>query len=248
MSADACTWSGRELRIYLIVGPPGTGKTELTIWLAGYLRVPLYRISLNDPRLTDQLFAQLVSPTSLRHDNAVVQIDEFQETLRRWKADGGRSKGVSIGGFCEVLLGSNSLARGFIVLSGTQELNATMQDPAFAAVFRRISVTTTLDFLSEEDIKAFVSNFLIEFVPRCPADDLQHRAAQLFQTINSHNAGEKSTISIDMVKQFLMLRISSFRAEKMPGYKAGPEAPFMVPAEFQHGFLYHVCNATAVLD
>ena len=36
--ADACTWCGKELRTYMIVGPPGTGKTELTVWLAGYLR------------------------------------------------------------------------------------------------------------------------------------------------------------------------------------------------------------------
>ena len=81
--ADACVWFGKELRIYLIVGPPGTGKTELTMWLAGYLRVPLYRLSLNDPRISDQIFAQLVSPVSMRHDNAVIQIDEFQETLSR---------------------------------------------------------------------------------------------------------------------------------------------------------------------
>ena len=85
MLADASTWVGKELRIYLIVGPPGTGKTELTIWLAGYFRVPLYRLSLNDSRLSDQIFAQLVSPTSLSHDNAVIQIDEFQATLARWK-------------------------------------------------------------------------------------------------------------------------------------------------------------------
>ena len=37
---DAAMWCGKELRIYLIIGPPGTGKTELTTWLAGYLRVP----------------------------------------------------------------------------------------------------------------------------------------------------------------------------------------------------------------
>ena len=73
--SDACTWFGQTVRCYLITGPPGTGKTELTIWLAGYLKLPLYRLSLNDSRLTDQLFAQLVSPTGMSHDNVVLQID-----------------------------------------------------------------------------------------------------------------------------------------------------------------------------
>ena len=74
------------------------------------MRVPLYRVSLNDQRLSDQTFAQLLPPTSLRHDNAVIQIDEFQETLARWK-EGSHGKGVSMGGFCEVLQGYNPLAR-----------------------------------------------------------------------------------------------------------------------------------------
>ena len=80
--------------------------------------MPLCHLSLNDARLSDQSFAQLVYPTYLRHDNAVIQIDEFQETLARWQ---GRShdKGVSVGGFCEVLQGTNLLSRGIIVLSGT---------------------------------------------------------------------------------------------------------------------------------
>jgi hypothetical protein len=174
MLVDASLWSGKELRIYLVMGPPGTGKTELTIWLAGYLRVPLYRLSLNDARLSDQIFAQLVSPQSLRHDNAVIQIDEFQETLARWK-ESYNGKGVSMGGFCEVLQGSNSLARGFIVLSGTQELNETMTDPAFAAVFRRISITPTrLDWLSAEDLQTFFVQFVVAFVLECDKDELRH--------------------------------------------------------------------------
>ena len=128
---------------------------------------PFYRSSLNDGRLSDQPFAQLISPTSLRHDNAVIQVDEFQETLARWK--GGQDKGVSMGGFCEVLQGSNSLARGFIVLSGTQELARTRVDPTFAAVFRRISIApTVLDWLSTEDLQNFFLPFCMGLRARLP--------------------------------------------------------------------------------
>ena len=115
----------------------------------------MYRLSLNDVRLTDQIFAQLISPTSMRHDTAVIQIDEFQETLARWKK-AQSVDGVSMGGFCEVLQGSNTLARGVIILSGTQELADLMQDAAFSTVFRRISITPTmLSWLSLDDIQAF---------------------------------------------------------------------------------------------
>ena len=161
--SDACNWFGKALRCYLITGAPGTGKTELTIWLAGYLKLPLYRLSLNDSRLTDQLFAQLVSPTGMSHDNVVLQIDEFQETLLRWKSCND-SHGVSMGGFCEVLQGSNSLTRGFIVLSGTQQLAQTMQDTTFAGVFRRVAVAITLSSLSTDDLQRF---FVILSVTLC---------------------------------------------------------------------------------
>jgi len=247
--ADACTWCGKELRVYLIVGPAGTGKTELTIWLAGHLKVPLYRISLNDPRLTDQLFAQLVSPTSLRHDNALIQIDEFQETLHRWKrADGYQSKGVSVGGFCEVLQGSNSLARGFIVLSGTQELAETMRDPAFAAVFRRIAVTTALDWLSAEDLQLFFCRFIADFVPGCPTEELHCRSADFVRQDGPWGGLHGHRISIDMVKQFLMLRISSFRADVLPDGVIGPDIPFRVSPEHHRRFLDHVCDLGAARE
>ena len=149
------------------------GKTELTIWLAGFLRVPLFRIALNDSRLTDQLFAQLVSPTSLKHDNnSVIQIDEFQETLKRWKVHLSDGQGVSMGGFCEVLQGSNSLSRGFIVLSGTHELLEIMRESVFAVVFRGVCIIAELGWLLVEDTQTFFVRFLNDFVPLCSEEEL----------------------------------------------------------------------------
>ena len=243
--SDAFTWSGKELRIYLILGPPGVGKTELTIWLAGYLRVPLYRLSLNDSRLSDQIFAQLVSPKSLQHDNAVIQIDEFQETLARWEK-GYTDKGVSMGGFCEVLQGSNSLARGFIVLSGSLELGKTMQDPFFAAVFRRISIAPTkLDWLSSQDLKVFVLNFVRAFLPHHDEEELNTFTETFVRNDGPWWPGK---ISIDMAKQFLMHRISSFRATQLSEATMRPGTQFVVPVEMRANFLDYLCEDAPAVE
>jgi len=240
--ADACTWSGRELRIYLLAGPPGVGKTELTIWLAGFLRVPLYRIALNDSRLTDQLFAQLVSPTSLKHDNSVIQIDEFQETLKRWKVNMSDGQGVSMEGFCEVLQGSNSLSRGFIVLSGTHELLEIMREPVFAVVFRRVCIIAELSWLLVEDTQTFFMRFLKDFVPLCPEEELSKHGSH-FTRKGSHWSGVQ--ISIDMIKQFLMLRISSYRARFLSENVLAPEAAFHIPPGMYSDFFAWVSDAEA---
>ena len=236
--SDACTWFGQTLRCYLITGPPGTGKTELTIWLAGYLKLPLYRLSLNDSRLTDQLFAQLVSPTGMSHDNVVLQIDEFQETLQRWGSGRG-NKGVSMGGFCEVLQGSNSLTRGFIILSGTEQLSRTMRHPTFAAVFRRVAVDIMLSSLSTEDLHRFFCHFIGEFVPSCPPEMLKNWAERFTSDVSLWGS---STVTIDMVKQFLMKRISSFRAQYLLDPNLAPDSPCLVPKESWDAFAKHLTD------
>ena len=241
--ADACTWFGKELRCYLITGPPGTGKTELTVWLAGHFRVPLYRVSLNDPRLSDQLLAQLISPTALKHDNVVIQIDEFQETLTRWRNTGDEAKGVSMGGFCEILQGSNSLSRGFIVLSGTSQLADLVTDPVYAAVFRRIVVTTTLGALSKVDVQTFAQRFIADFVPDCASSEVRRWVERFAGRDTPWGRGH---ISIDMVKQFLMKRISCFRAQHLSHDEIlSPDVRCEVPQNLRDLFAAYLCDATA---
>ena len=133
-----------------------------------------------------------------------------------------------MGGFCEVLQGSNSLARGFVVVSGTQELVRTMGGPAFASVFRRIAVTTSLGALSVEDVQAFFCNFIRDFVPGCLVEELQKWSAQFIREGSPWGRGR---VSIDMVKQFLMQQISSFRAHCLSDQVLGPNVPCRVPHE-----------------
>ena len=156
---DARLWSTSSLRIYLVVGPPGVGKSEFIVWLAGQLRLPLYRLSLYSPKLTDEVLAQVLSHSWLKHDSVLVQLDEFQSVLGRWSAhiqkENRNFEGISAAGLCEVLQGATSLSRGVIILSGTEELRCAAFQNQFPALYRRFLVTISLDWLEEGDIRMY---------------------------------------------------------------------------------------------
>ena len=82
--ADAKLWSNTALRVYLVYGPPGVGKSEFTIWLAGQMQLPVYRLCLSNPRLTDDRLAQLLSQSAITYNSVLIQVDEFQQTVARW--------------------------------------------------------------------------------------------------------------------------------------------------------------------
>ena len=150
-----------------------------------------------------------------------------------------------MGGFCEVLQGSNSLSRGFIILSGTPELAGTMQDPAFAAVFRRIAIVTTLAWLTTEDLQAFFYGFIAGFVPDCGPEVLRDRARHFVRHAGPWARGH---VSIDMVKQFLMRRISSFLAGEFQFAALGLGTSFHIPADMRSRFFDHLCDGPSGCD
>ena len=155
---DAKLWASTSLRIYMVLGMPGVGKSEFIVWLAGQLQLPIYRVSLHDPKLTDSLLAQVFSQSWLKHDSMVVQLDEFQGALNRWGTSGDRAdrsdvKGLSPGGLCEVLQGSTTLSRGVLVLAGTEELAREDYKKAFHALYRRINVEAAIGCMGEAGIR-----------------------------------------------------------------------------------------------
>ena len=163
---DASLWSTTSLRIYVVVGPPGVGKSEFIVWLAGQLRLPLYRLSLHSPKLTDDILAQVLSHNWLKHDAALVQLDEFQTALASWtvcneKYDG-RHEGITAAGLCEVLQGATTMSRGVIILSGTEELSNHTYREHFRVLFRRLNRSIIFNYLEETDICIYSS------APRIP--------------------------------------------------------------------------------
>ena len=62
---DATLQSSLSLRVYMVSGPPGVGKSEFIILLASQVGLSIYRFSLSSSNLTDNLLAQLLSQSSL---------------------------------------------------------------------------------------------------------------------------------------------------------------------------------------
>ncbi len=167
------SWVADALRVYMISGAPGTDKSVFTIWLASQLALPIFRLCLASPNLTDDRLAQLLSQSSITHNAVVLQVDEFQETLQRWigsSPDAG-SIGVTPAGFCECVQGSTAMGRGVVVLSGTGELVDDRVRRELAAVFPRIHCCAHLSWMSQEDMRLFFRQFLLRFVPGLPGDE-----------------------------------------------------------------------------
>ena len=92
-----------------MIGPPGVGKSEFTIWLAGQMKLPVYRLCLSNPRLTDDRLAQLLSQSAITYNSVLIQVDEFQQMVTRWvrsassEANNFETSGVTAGGLLRML-------------------------------------------------------------------------------------------------------------------------------------------------
>jgi hypothetical protein len=255
---DAKLWASSSLRIYMMLGPPGVGKSEFTVWLAGQLRLPIYRVSVNNPKLDDALLAQVFSQSWLKHDSIVVQLDEFQGALERWEADSGRAsgKGITHQGLCEVLQGSTTLSRGVVVVTGMEELGLDHYQEKFSAVYRRFTHKARIDWLGKADIRVYFRAFLREFVPAnsseewCQWEDMfvGHGG-----TSSGSNHWTSRPVSLDMLKQFLMNQVTKAavagmgRAARGKTERVGDKS-FLVDPASRAQFRDLVCNQDAAGD
>ena len=138
----------------MVRGPPGVGKSEFIIWLASQLRLPIYRLSLSNPSLSDNLLAQLLSQTSISESHVLIQVDEFQETLQRWIASSSdKQVGITAGGFCECLQGATAMRSGVVIVSGTEDIEE-MARVSLPAVYRPMHLSVRLTWMTRCFINA----------------------------------------------------------------------------------------------
>ena len=243
--ADARLWCKSALRVYMITGPPGVGKSEFTIWIAGQLGLPVYRLSLSSGKLTDERLAQLLSQSSLTSDSVVLQVDEFQETVQRWLR--GCGVGVTPGGFCEVLQGSTAMGGGVVILTGSGGIASEYVRGKLPAVFRRIDIIVELTWMSIDDIRVYFKEFLARFIPGCTFEEWSRCEADFLQ--GECWSARNGSISIDMLKQFLMHQIteSSCRGHGVlvDGGASMDSALFQVIPEHRSSFFSLVCDVHA---
>ena len=249
--ADAKLWSSLSLRVYMVSGPPGVGKSEFIIWLASQLGLSIYRLSLSSSNLSDNLLAQILSQTSISDDNVLVQVDEFQESLQRWVAaaeNGNQIQGVTAGGFCECIQGATAMRSGVVILSGTSAITTESVQRTLAAVYRRIHCTAELTWMTQRDVRSYFKNFLLHFLPGASLQDWIEWEKQFMQ---DSPWAESRPISIDMLKQFLMSRITDASVKDIGNFASSTANTFQVSVEQRSSFFRLICDtqrATQFLD
>jgi hypothetical protein len=193
--------------------------------------------------LTDERLAQLLSQTAVTFNSVLVQIDEFQEIVKRWEA--GDKHGVTPGGFCEVLQGSTAMSTGVVILTGTAQIASDDVKRKLLAVYRRIHCSGELWWMSVDDIGKYFTHFLLPFVPDCSTEEWAHRKQDFLRCKSWSEQGSRR-ISIDMLKQFLMSRITESRClghgEFVNVGNTSDEDIFQVNPDHRSSFFDLVCN------
>ena len=234
----------------MVSGPPGVGKSEFIVWLASQLGLSVYRVSLSSSSLSDNLFAQLLSQSSITDNAVLVQVDEFQETVKRWLAaavTGECTGGVTPGGFCETIQGATAMRRGVVVVSGTSEISSADMQQKLPAVYRRIHCMAELSWLTKNDIRTYFRKFLLQFLPGVSEENWDMWQTR-FVSISPWSADRH--ISIDMLQQYLMSRITDANVSGIVQNASGSAASqsFQVPTERQCDFFHLVCDSDKALE
>ncbi len=138
-------------RGYLFYGPPGTGKTSVAYALAGELRLKLCVLSLTNPKLTDNVMADLLQRTPPRSLILIEDIDAF--FVAREKQDARVL--ISFSGLLNAIDGAGAQEGRIVVLTTNhrEKLDAALIRPG------RIDVEIELGNATAAQVKGLLLRF-----------------------------------------------------------------------------------------
>jgi mitochondrial chaperone BCS1 len=139
-------------RGYLLYGPPGTGKTSVAFALAGELHLKLCALSLTNPKLTDNVMADLLQRTPPRSLILLEDIDAFFNAREKQDA----RVQISFSGLLNALDGVGAQEGRIVVLTTNhhERLDAALIRPG------RIDVTIELGNASAIQLRGLLDRFL----------------------------------------------------------------------------------------
>ena len=127
---------------------------------------------------------------------------------------------------------------GVIIVSGTEDMEE-MARVALSAVYRRMHLSVRLTWMGQVDIRLFFKHFLLSFV-----SDVSEHEWVLYENKfleDSPWAGSR-VISVDMLKQYLMSRITEAKVRGIGEFREGIVDAFLVSVDRQTEFFAIVCD------
>jgi mitochondrial chaperone BCS1 len=145
-------------RGYLLYGPPGTGKTSAAYALAGELRLKLCALSLTNPKLNDNVMADLLQRTPPRSLILIEDIDAFFNARDKQE----QRMEISFSGLLNALDGVGAQEGRIVVLTTNhrERLDAALIRPG------RIDVEIELGRATAQQVEGLWLRFYPGEVPR----------------------------------------------------------------------------------
>jgi mitochondrial chaperone BCS1 len=174
-------------RGYLLYGPPGTGKTSVAFALAGELGLKLCALSLTNPKLTDNVMADLLQRTPPRSLILLEDIDAFFHAREKQDA----RVQISFSGLLNALDGVAAQEGRIVVLTTNH------RDKLDAALIRpgRIDVEVELGNASAEQVRGLLQRFL----PGGSGQNTGQSAARIDRLVALYTPGSMSPAQLQQV-------------------------------------------------
>ena len=127
-----------------------------------------------------------------------------------------------------------------MIVTGTSQITRGDVQRRLPAVYRRIHCTAELTWMTGTDIRLYFKNFLLRFVPNLPLCHWEHWEEQF---VGGPILSPPRRVSIDMLKQFFMSRITDASVRGMGEFVSDA---FQVFEQYYDQFFELICESDSL--